>query len=64
MGLWECDLSFWWLDGTERPINETVPSSMALSWKIGVTRTQFQIDGAGASRSSNAHLDNLTIYRW
>ena len=53
-----------WLDGAEQVINETVPSSFALGWKVGVVQTQFQMDGLGASGSSTVYLDNLTIYRW
>jgi hypothetical protein len=53
-----------WLDGTEQVINATVPSSFALGWQVGVVQTQFQLDGLGASGSSTAYLDNLTIYRW
>jgi hypothetical protein len=53
-----------WLDGTEQAINATVPSSFGLGWKVGVVQTQFQVDGLGASGSSTAYLDNLTISRW
>jgi hypothetical protein len=53
-----------WLDGTEQVINETVPSSFALGWQVGVVQTQFQMDGLGASGSSTVYLDNLTISRW
>jgi len=53
-----------WLDGTEQPINATVPSSFALGWQMGVVQTQFQLDGLGASGSSTVYLDKLTIYRW
>ena len=53
-----------WLDGTEQPINATVPSSFALGWQVGVVQTQFQMDGLGASGSSTVYLDNLTISRW
>jgi hypothetical protein len=53
-----------WLDGAEQAINETVPSSFALGWQVGVVQTQFQMDGLGASGSSTVYLDNLTIYRW
>jgi hypothetical protein len=53
-----------WLDGAEQAIDATVPSSFALGWAVGVVQTQFQIDGLGASGSSNLYLDNLTISRW
>jgi hypothetical protein len=53
-----------WLDGTEQPINATVPSSYALGWQVGVVQTQFQLDGLGASGSITAYVDKLTIYRW
>ena len=53
-----------WLDSTEQVINETVPSSFALGWQVGVVQTQFQMDGLGASGSSTVYLDNLTISRW
>jgi hypothetical protein len=53
-----------WLDGAEQVINETVPSSFALGWKVGVVQTQFQIDGIGASGSNTVYLDDLTISRW
>jgi hypothetical protein len=53
-----------WLDGTEQPINATVPSSFALGWQVGVVQTQFQLDGPAASGSSKVFLDNLTISRW
>jgi Chitobiase/beta-hexosaminidase C-terminal domain len=53
-----------WLDGTQQAINATVPSSFALGWQVGVVQTQFQVDGLGASGSSNVYLDNLTISRW
>lgn len=53
-----------WLDGAEQVIEETVPSSFALGWQVGVVQTQFQIDGVGASGASNLYLDKLTIYRW
>jgi hypothetical protein len=53
-----------WLDGAEQVINETVPSSFALGWQVGVVQTQFQMDGLGTSGSSTVYLDNLTISRW
>lgn len=53
-----------WLDGAEQVINETVPSSFALGWQVGVVQTQFQMDGLGVSGSSTVYLDNLTISRW
>lgn len=51
-----------WLDGTENPINATVPSAFALGWGQ-VLLTNFQIDGL-ASGSNSVYLDNLTIVRW
>jgi hypothetical protein len=53
-----------WLDGTEQPINATVPSSFPLGWQVGVVQTQFQLDGLGASGGATVAVDNLTIYRW
>jgi hypothetical protein len=53
-----------WVDGAEQVIEEAVPSSFALGWKIGVLQTQFQIDGIGASGANVVYLDELTIYRW
>jgi hypothetical protein len=53
-----------WLDAVEQAINATVPSSFPLGWQVGVVQTQFQVDGLGASGSSTAYLDNLTISRW
>jgi hypothetical protein len=53
-----------WLDGTEQPINKTVPSSFSLGWQLGVVQTQFQLDGIGTSGHSTVYLDDLTISRW
>lgn len=55
--------SVWW-DGDEQVIEETVPSTFALGWKVGVVNTQFQIDGIGNSGSSVVYADKMTIYRW
>lgn len=52
-----------WLDGAEQDINATVPSAFALGWGP-VLLTNFQVDGVGASGSSTAYIDDLTIYRW
>jgi hypothetical protein len=52
-----------WLDGMEQQIDATVPSSFSLGW-APVLLTNFQVDGQGASGSSNAYVDKLTIYRW
>jgi hypothetical protein len=52
-----------WLDGVEQPINATVPSAFALGWGSTLL-TNFQVDGLGASGSSTAYLDDLTVYRW
>lgn len=52
-----------WLDGTEQPINATVPSAFALGWGSTLL-TNFQVDGVGAGGSSTAYLDNMTVYRW
>lgn len=52
-----------WLDGTEQPINATVPSAFSLGW-ASVLLTNFQVDGRGADGSMTAFLDKLTIYRW
>lgn len=51
-----------WLDGTESPINKTVPSAFALGWG-SVLLTNFQIDGLG-SGSNTVYLNELTISRW
>lgn len=53
-----------WLDGVETPIEKTVNSDFALNWAPGVLIANFQVDGVGASGSSDLYLDNLTIYRW
>lgn len=52
-----------WLDDVEQPINATVPSAFALGWGSTLL-TNFQVDGVGASGSSTAYLDNMTVYRW
>lgn len=52
-----------WLDGAEQRLNVTVPSSFALGWG-SVLLTNFQVDGVGASGSTNVYLDNFAIYRW
>jgi hypothetical protein len=52
-----------WLDGNQQSINATVPSAFALGWSSTLL-TNFQVDGLGASGSSNVYLDELTIYRW
>jgi hypothetical protein len=51
-----------WLDGTEDPIDATVPSAFALGWGP-VLLTNFQVDGIG-SGSNTVYLDKLTISRW
>jgi hypothetical protein len=51
-----------WLDGTESPINATVPSEFSLGW-ASVLLTNFQIDGLG-SGSNTVYLNELTISRW
>lgn len=52
------------LDGTQQTINVTVPSAFALGWGAGALVTNFQIDGMGASGTTQMYLDNLTISRW
>ena len=52
-----------WLDNTQQSINETVPSAFALGWGSSLL-TNFQVDGLGASGSSQVYLDNMTVYRW
>jgi len=52
-----------WLDGAEQDINATVPSAFALGWGPTLL-TNLQVDGRGASGSSNVYLDELTVYRW
>lgn len=52
-----------WFDGVEHDINATVPSAFALGWSSTLL-TNFQVDGLGASGSSTAYIDNLTIARW
>ena len=52
-----------WLDAVEQQINTTVPSAFALGWGSTLL-TNFQVDGLGASGSSTAYLDDLTVYRW
>jgi len=51
-----------WLDGTEAPINATVPSLFALGWSPSLI-TNFQVDGSG-SGSNTVYLDELAISRW
>jgi hypothetical protein len=52
-----------WFDGVEHDLNATVKSAFALGW-APVLLTNFQVDGYGASGSSTAYLDNLTVYTW
>ncbi|HEX4283449.1 MAG TPA: hypothetical protein VHZ28_00055 [Terracidiphilus sp.] len=52
-----------WLDGVQQNLNATVPSAFALGWG-SVLLTNFQVDGLGASGSTNVYLDNLVVYRW
>ena len=52
-----------WLDNIESPLNVTVPSTFALGWGSTLL-TNFQVDGLGASGTSNVYLDKLTVYRW
>jgi hypothetical protein len=52
-----------WLDDVEQQIDATVPSAFALGWGSTLL-TNFQVDGLGASGSSTAYLDDLTVYRW
>jgi len=52
-----------WLDNTQQSINATVPSAFALGWGSTLL-TNFQVDGRGASGSSQVYLDEMTIYRW
>jgi hypothetical protein len=53
-----------WLDGAQQTLNVTVNSAFALGWGAGALVTNFQIDGYGASGTTNVYLDNLTISRW
>ena len=50
-------------DGTQKNINETVPSAFALGWGSTLL-TNFQIDGLGGYGTANAYVDKLTVYRW
>ena len=52
-----------WLDGSEQPLNVTVPSAFALGWGSTLL-TNFQVDGLGSGGSSTVYLDNLTVFRW
>jgi hypothetical protein len=52
-----------WFDGVEHDIHATVPSAFALGWSSTLL-TNFQVDGLGATGSSTAYLDNVTIARW
>jgi hypothetical protein len=52
-----------WFDGAKQEINQTVPSSFALSWG-SVLLTNFQVDGRGASGANTVFIDNLTVSRW
>jgi hypothetical protein len=51
-----------WLDGTQNPLNATVPSAFSLGWS-SVLLTNFQIDSL-ISGSNTVYLDDLTISRW
>lgn len=51
-----------WLDGSESPIDATVPSAFSLGWG-SVLLTNFQIDGLGTG-SNTVYLNKLTISRW
>lgn len=50
-------------DGTQKNINETVPSSFALGWGSTLL-TNFQIDGLGGYGTANVYVDKLAVYRW
>jgi hypothetical protein len=52
------------LDDAQQTINVTVPSAFSLGWGAGALLTNFQIDGMGASGTTQVYLDNLTISRW
>jgi hypothetical protein len=52
-----------WLDEVEQTIAATVPSAFALGWGPTLL-TNFQVDGLGASGTSTAFLDSMTVYRW
>lgn len=52
------------LDGNESDFqNATGNSAFSLGWGSALV-TNFQIDGLGASGSTDAYVDNLTVYRW
>lgn len=52
------------LDGKESDFgNATGNSAFSLGWG-SVLLTNFQIDGKGASGSTNVYVDNMTVYRW
>ncbi|MGC1460857.1 MAG: hypothetical protein WA802_01565 [Terracidiphilus sp.] len=52
------------LNGVESDFSDaTVNSAFALGWGSTLL-TNFQLDGLGASGSTIAYLDNLTVYRW
>jgi hypothetical protein len=51
------------LDGSVSNINATVPSSFALGWTPSLL-TNFEVDGRGASGSSDVYLNDLSVYRW
>ncbi len=52
-----------YLDGVERELDTTLPSSFTLGW-ASVLLTNFQVDGLGGYGSVTAYIDNLTVYRW
>lgn len=52
-----------WFDNVQQQIEKTVFSEFALDW-AQILMTNFQVDGVGASGTSTAYLDQLTVYRW
>lgn len=52
------------LDGNESDFqNATGNSAFSLGWGSALV-TNFQIDGLGSSGSTDAYVDNMTVYRW
>ena len=53
------------IDGTATNFeNATGNSAEKLGWEMGDLLLNFQLDGAGASGSMTAYIDELTIHRW
>jgi hypothetical protein len=53
------------IDGTATNFkNATGPSVESLGWETGDLLLNFQLDGAGASGSMTAYIDEMTVHRW